>query len=348
MIYILPFLISVITTKILIFVLLKFGFYKKPGERGNERDIHFYRAKKIITRGGGFAIFLGFLPVLFFLENINKGVIFFFLGLVFLMVVGLIDDKFELSGKLQFLAFFISSLFLVVGGFGMDFIRNPFGDLINLKIWEFKILEIGGTSYFATFPADLLTIFWVFVLINAINFADGIDSLISFVGIVASVILLVVAERFGQTDNVEMIKFFIFANLGFLVFHFPPAKIMHGSAGSYFLGFFLAGISLFSGGKVATAMIVLGIPIVDAFYVSISRIFRGKFPWTAGHDHMHHKFLDLGFSHLQISLIYSVITLLFGLITLFGETKQKFFGVLVMIIFCVGLNLFLDFRLQKK
>jgi len=342
--YLLPFFISAIFTKLAIFALIKFGFYKKPGERGKDRDIH----KKIIPRGGGIAILIGFLTSIFFIEDINRGVVFFFLGLIFLGIAGLFDDKFETSGKTQLIFFLISGIFLVIGGFGMDFIRNPFGDLINLKIFEFPIIKVGETLYFATFPADIFTIIWVFVLISSINLADGIDGLISFVSLSASVVLLIVAEKFGQNDNSEMLKFFIASSLGFLIFHFPPAKIFHGSSGSYILGFFLAGISLFSGAKIATAMIVLGIPIVDAFYTSISRILKGKTPWTAGHDHMHHKFLDLGFSHFQISAIYSILTFGFGATTLFSETKEKFFGAVIMIITLVFLETFLDFLIHKK
>jgi len=86
------------------------------------------------------------------------------------------------------------------------------------------------------------------------------------------------------------------AVLGFLVFNFHPAKIFMGTSGSMFLGFILATLAIFSGGKIATALLVMGFPVMDAIWVIAQRIKSGKSPFKGDARHLHYRLLEKGWT----------------------------------------------------
>jgi UDP-GlcNAc:undecaprenyl-phosphate GlcNAc-1-phosphate transferase len=120
-------------------------------------------------------------------------------------------------------------------------------------------------------------------------------------------------------------------SLAFLLFDFPAAKILMGDTGSTFLGFMLASLAIFSGGKVATAFLVLGIPILDMIWVVLRRVMSGKKFWQGDMMHLHHRLLNLGFSRRQVVLLYLFITAFFGFsAVMLVSSQQKFFMVVAL------------------
>ena len=89
--------------------------------------------------------------------------------------------------------------------------------------------------------------------------------------------------------------------MGFLRYNFHPAQIFMGDSGSMFLGFALAVISIIGGAKIATALLVLAVPILDVAYVIVFRLLRGRSPLQADRGHLHHRLYDLGMGQSQIA-----------------------------------------------
>jgi UDP-GlcNAc:undecaprenyl-phosphate GlcNAc-1-phosphate transferase len=115
------------------------------------------------------------------------------------------------------------------------------------------------------------------------------------------------------------------AYLGFLPFNFYPQTIMPGYSGKSLAGLLLAVLSILSGAKIATVVLLLGIPVIDAVFVIIKRLVKGRFPLTGGPDHLHHQLLKSGWSRPQIAIFYWLISLILGLISLFLNSQQKLY-----------------------
>jgi UDP-GlcNAc:undecaprenyl-phosphate GlcNAc-1-phosphate transferase len=168
--------------------------------------------------------------------------------------------------------------------------------------------------------AVVLTIFWIVGMMNTINWVDGLDGLAGSITLVTCVIL------FGHTyfwprENPQFTISLLplalgGAVLGFLVFNWYPAKVMMGDAGANFLGFALAVLAVIGGAKIATALLALGLPILDVAWVIVYRITHGRSPLQADRGHLHHRLLDHGWSQSQIVIFVAGVSLVFGLASL--------------------------------
>jgi UDP-GlcNAc:undecaprenyl-phosphate GlcNAc-1-phosphate transferase len=106
------------------------------------------------------------------------------------------------------------------------------------------------------------------------------------------------------------------ATVGFLPWNFNPARIFMGSSGSYFLGFAVAALGIIGGARMATVLMVLGLPIVDVAWLIWRRLRRGLSPGAGGRDHLHFRLQDLGLSQRHIVLGYYAFCAAFGLLAL--------------------------------
>jgi UDP-GlcNAc:undecaprenyl-phosphate GlcNAc-1-phosphate transferase len=137
------------------------------------------------------------------------------------------------------------------------------------------------------------------------------------------------------------------AGLGFLKFNFNPARIFLGDSGSMFLGYMIAIIAIISGGKLATAGLILGIPILDAAWVIARRVLSGEKPWKADRKHLHHRLLDAGLSQKQTVILYWAFSALFGGIALASQTYGKTLTALAAAFLMLILG-FILVRLERK
>jgi UDP-GlcNAc:undecaprenyl-phosphate GlcNAc-1-phosphate transferase len=138
------------------------------------------------------------------------------------------------------------------------------------------------------------------------------------------------------------------AVVGFLPFNFGRAKAFLGDTGSVFLGFLIGVIAIISGGKVATAFLVLAIPFLDAVIVFGSRLLHQQSPFQADKTHLHHRLLALGFKQWQIVGLFYVVTLAFGLIALNTQTLGKYQAALAALVLMVGLILVYSYVGKRK
>src|SRR5690349_18687374 len=164
-------------------------------------------------------------------------------------------------------------------------------------------------------------------MINAINFIDGLDGLSSGIGLIAALTLGVISLTPATAGGQPFIAILCFALagalLGFLRWNFHPAAIFAGTSGVMFLGYTLALLSILGTAKVAVALLVLGVPIIDAFWIIVRRLASGRSPFTPDRGHLHHRLLDIGLSHRQtVLVIYGVCMLLAVLALLLTGTTQ--------------------------
>lgn len=131
--------------------------------------------------------------------------------------------------------------------------------------------------------------------------------------------------------------------LGLLIFNWHPARIFPGFSGSTILGFLIAVLAILSGGKLATAGLVLLIPATDFAYTFFRRIIQGKSPVWGDRGHLHHKLLEIGFSHQQIALFYILGSVILGAAALSLSSKGKLFAAALVGIALLGGILWLNF-----
>lgn len=266
----------------------------------------------------------------------------FFAGLL-LMIGGTFDDKWNLSAKWQWVFPFAAALVIIASGIGINFITNPFGGVIRLDQWEVSIFQVGNISYQLTVWADLFTIVWLLGMTYTTKFLDGLDGLVSGVGVVASFILFGISllPEVSQSYTAVLAVSFAGACLGFLVWNWHPAKIFLGEGGSLLIGFFLGTLSIISGGKIATALLVMGVPIMDVAWVIGRRIFfERRSAFRADRKHLHFRLLDAGFTAPQAVGIFLGISSVFGSLAIVLRGKDKLLlltGVVAVMFILAGI-----------
>jgi UDP-GlcNAc:undecaprenyl-phosphate GlcNAc-1-phosphate transferase len=337
--FIAAFVLAVFLTNIVRRLALWWKIIDKPNE---VRKIH----KKPTPLLGGLAIFLSFFGVLayyvFFtdkilgVEIVVKNLIGVFLGGALLMIGGFLDDKFKLAPKYQIIWPTLATIIVVASGVGITQITNPLGGLLHLDTWQRIIFWWNGIPYKITILADLFTFVWLMGMMYTTKFLDGLDGLVSGVSTIGAIIIFFVSlmAEVAQPGTAMISIIFAGACAGFLVWNFNPAKIFIGEGGSLFTGFILGVLSIIAGGKIATTLLIMGLPILDAAIVIIRRIVknrRGLF--SADQKHLHFRLLDAGLSHRQTVLSLYFVTLAFGTSTLFLKSGGKVFALVVLGVF---------------
>jgi len=277
-----------------------------------------------------------------------KQIIGILLAGLLLMIGGWLDDKHHRKPWRQIIWPILACLVIIVSGIGINYINNPFGaGYLYFNHWKIEILKISGVPFYFTPWADLFTFIWLMVLMYSTKLLDGLDGLVSGVGIIGglAILFLSLSAAFFQPDVAVAATIFIGACLGFLFFNFYPAKIFLGEGGSLFVGFMLGVLGIISGAKIATTILVLGVPILDLLWVVGYRIFKeNKSPFTGDNQHLHFRLLAAGFSHRRAVIFLWLVSLVFGFIALFLRTSGKLMTLGALIIFVVLLGLFINFK----
>lgn len=339
------FLISVLlvpwTKKIAIYL----GMVDNPKEA--TRKIH----KKVMARGGGVAIYISFVLVsVALLTAFPKEFIGLLIAGTMVLLIGLADDLKRLSPWIKLGVQILAALVATIGfGITISSITNPFGNTLVFDQPTTQLVIFGLHLSF-NWIAVVLATFWLVGMTNTINFLDGIDGLSGGVSAIAAgiIFLLSIGTRVNQPETALVSVILMGACLGFLVYNFYPAKIFNGDSGAYFLGMVLGILAIFSGAKLATAALVLGLPILDAVWAVIRRVAHRKSPFTADRGHLHYLFLDAGFSQRQAVLSIYALCLAFGMVGLLGSTSQKITGIGVMIFVMTILLIVLAYLKRRR
>jgi UDP-GlcNAc:undecaprenyl-phosphate GlcNAc-1-phosphate transferase len=259
----------------------------------------------------------------------NEGIGLFVGGLA-AAAIGAADDLLNLRARWQLLGQLAVAGIAVVFGITVPFIDNPFAT---------------NNINFPTPLAIGFTFVWIVGMINSINFIDGLDGLSSGIGFIAAVTLGIISltPQIGQPFIALLCFVLAGALLGFLRWNFHPAVIFQGTSGVMFLGFTLAVLAILGTAKVVVALLVLGVPIIDTFWVIVRRLSGGHSPFTPDRGHIHHRLLDLGLSHRStVLLIYALCTTL-GVVSLLASAEAVLYTFLGAVV-AFGLALFLIAR----
>ena len=284
---------------------LVISFSKKKGlvDNPGERKIHDHP----VSRLGGVSIWvstmLTFL-VLVILSFYPKGSLLsgILLGGSLMFFLGLVDDVYCLNAKFKLLIQVSIATIVYLLGIRIDTIYNPFGDLIQLNML---------ISY-------ILTILWIVGISNAVNFIDGIDGLAGSIITISAVTLGVISVTVAPTNVSSLIAFILAGSmLAFLTYNFNPAKIFMGDSGALFGGFMLAVLSItgvLNNDTIAmyVPILILSVPIMDITFSSLRRIAKGKSPFVADSEHIHHKLLHAGLSQNKTVLVLAIVAIISG------------------------------------
>ncbi len=233
-------------------------------------------------------------------------------GVVFVFAFGLWDDWRELPAWPQFVAQAVAACVAVAGTVFIERFTNPLNGHLVVIPDLFPFVGWGMVLG--------ITVFWVMGMINTVNWLDGLDGLATGVVFIAAVLFAIHSFRLGQAEIALFPTALAGACLGFLPFNFHPARVFMGTAGAMTLGYALATLSILAPARIATALLVLGVPIIDVAWIIVSRWRRGTSATQGGRDHLHYRLLELGLSQRQIVGLYYLFCLLFGALALIGPS----------------------------
>jgi len=251
-------------------------------------------------------------------ELTSDGAAALLLGTLIAGVIGLIDDRYDLRARWQIIGQFLIALIPIAFGLRIAFISNPLG---------------AGDLFFPDAIALGVTIFWTLGMQNSMNFIDGLDGLSGGISLFAAVTLGVIA--LPTSPLLAALSFTLAGALaGFLRFNFYPASIYMGTSGILAVAYALAVLALLGTAKVAAALLILGVPIIDAFFVIVGRIVAGRSPYTPDESHIHRRLLSYGFSHRGSVLVLYALTAALSILALLltgSATLYAFMGLLVVL-----------------
>ncbi|MBQ9121847.1 MAG: undecaprenyl/decaprenyl-phosphate alpha-N-acetylglucosaminyl 1-phosphate transferase [Clostridia bacterium] len=252
--------------------------------------------KKPIPRIGGLAIYVAFVlaTALFCEYSPALGVIW--IGGLLLVAIGVLDDVWRLPAWIKLLVQVGAAVITVAQGITLEYI-NLFGHYIDFGVFAIPV-----------------TILWIVGLTNAINLIDGLDGLACGVSAICCLSLVGVILISGRDTSFSLITAILFGCcVGFLPFNSNPAKIFMGDTGALFLGYAMAVISLEGVFKLHTVISfiipisIFAFPIFDTLSAVIRRVSHGKSPFSADRSHLHHKLVDMGFTHKQcVTILYAI------------------------------------------
>lgn len=328
----------------------KFQLVDDPRKRYHPAHTH----SGIIPRAGGLALLIGISIASFFFLPFQKLFIGTFFSSLLLTAVGLFDDKKDVNPYIRIGTNMVAASIVVFSGAGVPYITNPFGNgIIDLTSWTVAIPFFPG-CHIAVW-SSLVAFVWIMWTINIVGWSSGVDGQMpGFVGI-SALVIGILSLRFSIHDPNQIpttILSFIVAGafFGFLPWNFYPQKIMPGYGGKTLAGFFLGLLAILSYAKLGTALLVLGIPTIDATYTLIRRIVHKKSPVKADRGHLHHKLLELGWGKRRIALFYWGVSAILGIIALSVKSEQKVFAFLLFSVTIGGFLLWVNFwsRFSKQ
>lgn len=338
-----PALLSLILALIITPLVIRFyrrrGWLDDPHKQPQPKVVHRYP----VPRGGGWAIFSAvFVSALIFLP-LDKHLLGILAGGLILTVTGWLDDLYNLNPYLRLGLGLLAAGTVVTVGIGIPYISNPLvpGAVINLSRPQIPIFLFGQLRTIWIW-ADLLALVWIVSTMNFVNWSKGLDGQLPGIVVVSALVIGVLSLKFvdDPTQWPVIVLAFILAGayLGFLPWNFYPQKIMPGYGAGALAGYFLAVLAILSGAKLATAILVLGVPLIDAAYTVLRRLFTGRSPVWGDRGHLHHKLMDLGWGRRRIAVAYWVVSAILGFIALQLNSRQKLY-TLVLLGVIIGISL---------
>ncbi|MDD2681011.1 MAG: epoxyqueuosine reductase QueH [Patescibacteria group bacterium] len=335
--YLIFFLIFALSLFLSLIVLRLANYWQIVDRPDGVKKLH----SKPIPLLGGMAIFLAFFTGLYLVRMVLisgnlelKHWLGVFVGALILMIGGFLDDKYNLSAKKQFLFPLLAAIAPIIGGVGIEKLSDPFGGIIILP---------------AIF-SSLIIVIWLLGMMYTTKLLDGVDGLVSGLGVIGAVIIFLFTSstQYLQPDIALAAWIFAAACLGFLALNFNPAKVYLGEGGSLLIGYVLGVLAIISGGKIAIALLIMGLPILDVAWTILRRLIKGKNPFRlADRKHLHHRLLDIGLSPKQTVFVYYIFATLSGLAGLILQSRGKLIALIVLVVIMLLIVIFFSWWERK-
>lgn len=246
-------------------------------------------------------------------------------GATVIFVVGILDDIFELSALGQFVGQSIAAGIAILFQIFIEYFNNPF---TGQQTGEWSFIVTVAISYF-----------WLMFMMNTTNWLDGLDGLSGGIALIAGAMLFINSAfrvEPAQTSVSLLHLSLMGAAFGFLLYNFYPARIFMGG-GASMVGFLLGALAIIGGAKMATILLVMGLPLMDTVWQVVNRLRKGKSPFSGDRGHLHFRLLDKGFSQRQIVVGYYLFCTFFGVLTLITSSQLfKFIALGVLGLVVVG------------
>ncbi|MDN4164636.1 MraY family glycosyltransferase [Cytophagales bacterium LB-30] len=335
------FLITFLFIPVIIKIFKKKKIFDKPGGR----KIH----KVVKPSMGGIPIFIGIAVALFIWMPFDgfKELNYLYGALLIVFITGVRDDLIPLK-PLHKLIGIVTAAFMVV--YLCDIRLNSLYGIFG--IYEMPLI----VSY-------VLSVFTIIVITNAINLIDGLDGL---AGSISTIILFTFGVWFYAMNNITfsiVIFAFIGSLIAFLNFNWEPSKIFMGDTGALLLGFFISVVTIdfihvnhglphtidfrFDA-SVSAAICVIIMPLFDTLRVFISRMMRGKSPFSPDKTHIHHMLLRMGMRHSQAVLTIGCVNLIFIGIAYLGKDLGDHIMLPLVIGVTLMFSLLLDILIKRR
>ena len=310
-----PFLLAMLVSFILTPYIKKLAFAIGALDKPDNRKVH----KKIMPRLGGLAIYIAFMVAVLASVEITKEILGVLLGGTFIVIVGILDDKYGLPAKVKLLGQIMAASILVLFGVQIEWINHPLGGYIYTEFFAIPI-----------------TIFWVISFTNVVNLIDGLDGLAAGVSAIASITVILVAAQMGYFHVAVLTSALAGGIIGFIRYNFNPATIFMGDTGSMFIGYMLAAISVLGAFKTAATVslivpaIALGLPIMDTSFAILRRYTNGRPIFQPDKGHLHHRLLAMGMNQKQAVLLMYGITAMLGIAAVLWAEVDGFYAALII------------------
>lgn len=339
------FLTTLLLTPLVIMLMKIIGFVDDPKVHKHPAMLH----KKPIPRGGGVALFSGVLLAGYFFLPHTKMTTAILIASLLSLIIGTLDDKYDLSRYLRFGINILCALIVVGAGVGIPFITNPFGGILHLDFLSTSFTFFGHHTIY--WISDALALLWIVWTMNMLNWSKGVDGQMPGIVAISATVIGLLSLRFPLSDEstyiATMLSFIIAGSaVAFLFYNFHPAKIFpgYGATAIYLL---LSVCAILSGAKLATAILVMGVPMIDGIFTVTRRILSGKSPFWHDRLHLHHQLLRLGYGQRSIALFYWIVSAILGAVALTLSSTAKFFALVMLLIIAGGGIVFL-YYLQKN
>ena len=324
-------LVALLTTPLAIYLAWKYQVVDDPRQHQHEKVVHTYPTPRL----GGISVWLAVILVTLVWLPWDKHLWAIWTSSLLAVVVGVIDDKFDISPYVRLLTNLLSAVILVAVGIRIDYLSHPLGQgVINLTGWQWQI-PWGAGSMVLPWLAVLVTLLWIVGMMNLVGMgAGGIEGQFPGVVVIAALFIAGYSLKFSadiaQWPVITLAAGVAGAYLGLLVYNFYPQKIIPGYSAKSLAGLWLAILAILATTKVGLLMVILGVPLVDFAWAIVRRVLSGRSPFWGDRGHLHHRLLDSGWSKVQIVLFYWIISFFLGWLALSAGTQQKILMLMVL------------------
>ena len=358
-IYIYIFLLSLFLSLLLTGLFKKIALWLKILDKPAERKIH--RVAKPLL--GGIAIYLAFVLTVFvnmaFVHISLKNPAFF--SLLPDDIIGYFKGTAVVLGKLRVI--FIGATLMMVLGLLDDLYNIRFRVKLAGQVFLALLLVCSGIRISLFIPnvylSGFITIIWIVGITNAFNLLDNMDGLSAGVGIIAAIIFFITAIQQGQLFVAAILIAFAGSLSGFLKYNFHPSSIFMGDAGSLFLGYTLASLTVLNTYysqqsltlfPVIMPILILGVPIFDTFSVICLRLKSRQSIFEADKRHFSHRLVSLGMTQRQAVLLVYLVTFCVGINAILLKAVHGWgvFIILIQALGIFGIIIALELAARKK